>query len=214
MTTSTPPPADVDVVARLRAGPAGADPEAHRRARAAAAAAADRLGLADVACGAVDSPVGTLHVAATDAGVVCIAWAGDDWQARVAATVSPRIVEAPARVDEARRQLDQYFAHQRRAFELTLDWRLSGGFRRQVLQALAEVPFGVVVTYGELAERVGRPGAARAVGSAMAANPVPIVVPCHRVLRTGGGLGGYSGRGGLGTKRALLALEGVVLGVG
>ena len=140
-----------------------------------------------------------------------MAWEGQDWEPRVAAAVSPRIVPLPARVDEARRQLDDYFAHRRTPFDLPVDWSLSAGFRRSVLQVLVDVPYGQVVTYRDLAERTGRPAASRAVGGAMASNPVLIIVPCHRVLQTGGGLGGYSGAGGLDTKRTLLVLEGALL---
>jgi len=195
----------------LRAGPDVPPDEDVDELTRRALVAADADGLVDVAWGAVDSPVGTLHVAATRAGVVSVAWEGQDWQPRVAAAVSPRIVALPSRVDVARRQLDEYFAHRRTAFDVPVDWSLSAGFRRTVLQALADVPYGHVVTYRDLAERTGRPGASRAVGGAMASNPVPIIVPCHRVLRTGGGLGGYSGAGGLDTKRTLLALEGALL---
>lgn len=195
----------------LRAGPpVPADDDLAALTRGALAAA-DADGLVDVGWGAVDSPVGTLHVAATAAGVVSVAWEGQDWEPRVAAAVSPRIVPLPARVDEARRQLDDYFAHRRTTFDLPVDWSLSAGFRRTVLQVLVDVPYGQVVTYRDLAERTGRPGASRAVGGAMASNPVPIIVPCHRVLQTGGGLGGYSGAGGLDTKRTLLVLEGALL---
>jgi methylated-DNA-[protein]-cysteine S-methyltransferase len=109
-----------------------------------------------------------------------------------------------------RRQLDQYFAGKRRAFEVPIDRRLSHGYRRTVLEALTEVPYGETVSYKDLAERTGNPKASRAVGSAMATNPIPIVVPCHRVLRTGGALGGYGG--GLDTKVWLLQLEGALLG--
>jgi methylated-DNA-[protein]-cysteine S-methyltransferase len=114
-------------------------------------------------------------------------------------------------VGQAAVEIDEYFAGTRRAFTVPLDWRLTTGFRRAVLQELARVPFGAVVTYGELAHRVGRPGGARAVGRAMATNPLPLVVPCHRVLAAGGRIGGYSGGTGLDTKRMLLALEGVLL---
>jgi methylated-DNA-[protein]-cysteine S-methyltransferase len=177
--------------------------------------AADGAGLVEVAWGSVDSPVGELHVAVTEVGVVCVAWAGQDWEPRVADAVSPRILPVARRVDAARRQLEEYFAHRRTAFDLAVDWSLTGGFRRTVLQALAaEVPYGQVASYGELAARVGRPGASRAVGGAVASNPIPIIVPCHRVLRTGGGLGGYSGAGGIDTKRTLLALEGALSVVG
>jgi methylated-DNA-[protein]-cysteine S-methyltransferase len=120
--------------------------------------------------------------------------------------VSPRVLESPTRLDEVRRELDEYFAGGRDHFELPLDWQLSGGFRRTVLERLyAEVEYGRTVSYLELATMVGNPKASRAVGTAMATNPIPIVVPCHRVLRTGGQLGGYGG--GLPAKITLLELE-------
>lgn len=200
-----------DLRAALRTGPDIPTDEGFEELTRRALAVADADGLVDVGWGAVDSPVGTLHVAATAAGVVSVAWEGQDWQPRVAAAVSPRIVPLPTRVDEARRQLDDYFAQRRTTFDLPVDWSLSAGFRRSVLQVLVDVPYGQVVTYRDLAERTGRPGASRAVGGAMASNPVPIIVPCHRVLQTGGGLGGYSGAGGLDTKRTLLVLEGALL---
>jgi methylated-DNA-[protein]-cysteine S-methyltransferase len=120
--------------------------------------------------------------------------------------LSPRVMRLPERLEGPRRQLDEYFAGRRRQFELPLDWGLTWGFRRVVLQHLAGLPFGETVTYGRLADAVGHPGAARAVGSAMASNPMPIVVPCHRVVAAGGKLGGYTG--GIDKKRALLGLEG------
>jgi methylated-DNA-[protein]-cysteine S-methyltransferase len=118
-------------------------------------------------------------------------------------------LEDPARLDDVRRQLDEYFDGARRDFDLPLDRQLSHGFRLDVLRELTLVPFGVVLSYRDLATRVGHPGASRAVGTAMATNPIPIVQPCHRVLRTGGALGGYGG--GLDAKRWLLRHEGVLL---
>jgi methylated-DNA-[protein]-cysteine S-methyltransferase len=163
--------------------------------------------LVDVAYATMDSPVGELVVAATPIGVVSLSW-DETMLELVAAKVSPRILEVPARVDDARRQLDEYFDGRRRDFEIAVDLSLSAGFRREVLRALAAgVRFGQVVTYGELAERVGNPKASRAVGSAMASNPIPIIVPCHRVVRSGGALGNYSGKDGIVTKRFLLDLE-------
>jgi methylated-DNA-[protein]-cysteine S-methyltransferase len=129
----------------------------------------------------------------------------------LAGEVSPRVVRLPGRLDEVRRELEEYFAGQRRTFDVSVDRRLSRGYRRTVLEALSrEVPYGHTVSYKELAERTGNPKASRAVGSAMATNPIPIVVPCHRVLRTGGALGGYGG--GLDTKVWLLRHEGALLG--
>jgi methylated-DNA-[protein]-cysteine S-methyltransferase len=173
-------------------------------ALAAAAAGADLL---DVAWCEVDSPIGPLVVAGTQAGLLTVSFSDVDTTLEgLARQVSPRILEHPARLDLVRRQLDEYFEDRRHHFELPLDRRLSKGFRARVLAELERVPFGVVVTYGELAARVGNPRAFRAVGTAMATNPLPIVVPCHRVLRSGGKLGGYGG--GLDAKRWLLRHEG------
>ena len=171
--------------------------------------AADREGLVDVAIATTDTPIGTLSLAATPAGLVRVGFPreGDTFAEELAAHLSPRVAELPARLDDARRQLDEYFEGRRRRFELTVDLALAHGFRRLVLEQLFEtVGFGQTLSYMQLAERAGSPRASRAVGSAMATNPVPIVVPCHRVLRTGGSLGGYGG--GLEVKRWLLALEG------
>jgi methylated-DNA-[protein]-cysteine S-methyltransferase len=176
---------------------------------AAAIARAEADGLVDVAYAITDSPVGPLLVAATAAGLVRLAFEREDDDevlGQLAARVSPRVLEAPARLDEVRRELDEYFAGGRDHFDLALDWRLSAGFRRTVLETLyADVDYGHTVSYLELATMVGNPKASRAVGTAMATNPIPIVVPCHRVLRTGGQLGGYGG--GLPTKIKLLELE-------
>jgi len=176
---------------------------------AAALVRAEAEGLVDVAYATIDSPVGSLLVAATSAGLVRLAFERDDDDEvleQLAQRVSPRVLEAPARLDEVRRELDEYFTGRRDHFELTLDWRLSAGFRRTVLETLyADVRYGHTVSYLELATMVGNPKASRAVGTAMATNPIPIVVPCHRVLRTGGHLGGYGG--GLPAKIKLLELE-------
>jgi methylated-DNA-[protein]-cysteine S-methyltransferase len=130
----------------------------------------------------------------------------DELLGRFSRQLSPRILEHPASTDEVRRQLDEYFEGERTRFELKLDRRLMRGIARDVLAATARVPFGRTTTYGALAERIGRPRASRAVGNALGSNPIPIVVPCHRVLRTGGDVGGYAG--GPSRKRRLLALEG------
>jgi methylated-DNA-[protein]-cysteine S-methyltransferase len=176
---------------------------------AAALARAEAEGLVDVAYATTESPVGTLLVAATPAGLVRLAFEGEDDDevlGQLAERVSPRVLEAPDRLDEVRRELDEYFTGARDHFELPLDWRLSGGFRRTVLETLyADVDYGHTVSYLELATMVGNPKASRAVGTAMATNPIPIVVPCHRVLRSGGQLGGYGG--GLPAKVKLLELE-------
>jgi methylated-DNA-[protein]-cysteine S-methyltransferase len=202
-------PPTTDLEAALRTAPP--DPAEVARAVRAAVERADAEGLVDVAWATVDSPIGPLLLAGTDAGLVKVGFGVEDAALEeLAAHVSPRVLEAPQRLDEARRELDEYFAGRRQAFELPLDWRLSRGFRRTVLEHLyAEVPFGRTVSYLELASKSGNPKASRAVGTAMATNPLPIVVPCHRVLRTGGALGGYGG--GLDAKRHLLALEGALL---
>ena len=135
----------------------------------------------------------------------------EDLLERIAAQVSPRVIEAPGRLDESRRQFDEYFEGERTTFELELDWTLSHGFRRDVLHELVRVPYGEVVTYAELARRADKPKAVRAVGSAMATNPLPVVVPCHRVVRTGGSLGNYGG--GVEMKRWLLTMEGASAGL-
>lgn len=176
---------------------------------AAVLARAETEGLVDVAYATTDSPIGPLLVAVTGVGLVRLAFEREDDDAvleELAARVAPRVLRSAARTDAVRRELDEYFDGRRDHFELPLDWRLSHGFRRTVLEHLyADVPYGRTVSYLELATIVGNPKASRAVGTAMATNPIPIVVPCHRVLRTGGHLGGYGG--GLPAKRALLALE-------
>jgi methylated-DNA-[protein]-cysteine S-methyltransferase len=172
---------------------------------------ADEAGLLDVAWSWVDSPVGRLLVAASPRGLLRLAFPANEPDAvlaSLAARVSPRVLEAPARLDPVRRQLDEYFEGRRQHFDLTVDWALVGEFGRRVLAACAAIPFGSVSTYAALSAEVGAPGAARATGNALGANPVPVVVPCHRVLRTGGGLGGYTG--GVAIKEHLLRLEGVL----
>jgi methylated-DNA-[protein]-cysteine S-methyltransferase len=176
---------------------------------AAALARAESEDLVDVAYAVTDSPVGPLLVAATPAGLVRLGFQTEDHSDildDLAQRVSPRVLEAPSRLDETRRELDEYFEGRRDHFELPLDWQLSRGFRKTVLERLhADVGYGHTVSYLDLATMVGNPKASRAVGTAMATNPIPIVVPCHRVLRTGGQLGGYGG--GLPVKVKLLELE-------
>ncbi|HEY7527414.1 MAG TPA: methylated-DNA--[protein]-cysteine S-methyltransferase [Candidatus Limnocylindria bacterium] len=175
-------------------------------ARRAAAA-----GLADVAYGTMDSPVGPLLVAVTDRGLVRVAFSSERSEevlAELASRVSPRVLRDPARTDEIRRELDEYFAGQRRRFDVRVDWSLVRGFAQGVLRATARVPFGTTTTYRQMAEAAGSPRASRAAGNALGSNPIPIVVPCHRVLHSGGGLGGYAG--GLERKRTLLTLEGAL----
>ncbi|MBI5103862.1 MAG: methylated-DNA--[protein]-cysteine S-methyltransferase [Solirubrobacterales bacterium] len=178
-----------------------------------AAAAARRFTDAaepDVAYATVDSPVGLLVVAATPRGLVRLAYEDGGVDAIVeslAARLSPRILEAPARLDAVRRELDEYFAGRRRAFDLDIDWALYSDFGRRVLQATARIPFGATATYGQVAARAGNAKASRAAGRALGANAIPIVVPCHRVIGTSGRLVGYTG--GVERKVALLRLEGV-----
>jgi len=191
-----------------REGPEGPDTVADLVAQALARA--DAAGLVDVAWAVEDTPIGPLPRAATTSGVVKIAFGADESAlAELAATVSPRLVRLPRRLDALRRQLDEYFVGRRRDFDVGLDRRLSHGYRLAVLEELSLVRFGETVTYKDLAQRTGHPKASRAVGTAMATNPIPIVVPCHRVLRTGGELGGYGG--GLDTKAWLLRHEGALL---
>jgi methylated-DNA-[protein]-cysteine S-methyltransferase len=170
---------------------------------------ASEEGLLDVAYATVDTPVGPVVVAATKRGLVRVALPGEPLDKvldRLAEDISPRVIAYPRRLDEARRELDQYFGGKRQRFELPLDWRLShSGFYRRVLRATAKVPFGEVITYTEAAERAGSPRAFRAAGSALGSNPIPIVVPCHRVVRAGGDIGNYGG--GPELKRFLLELE-------
>jgi methylated-DNA-[protein]-cysteine S-methyltransferase len=179
------------------------------------ASAATEAGVLDVAYATHDSPVGKLLLAATPRGLVRIAYVDVEGQevesvlAKLAARVSPRILLAPRRLDDDRRQLEQYFAGKRTVFELPIDWRLCAGFGRRVLHATARVPFGELVTYRQVATEAGSPRASRAAGNALGANPLPIVVPCHRVVHSGGGLGGYTG--GLERKVVLLGVEGHAL---
>jgi methylated-DNA-[protein]-cysteine S-methyltransferase len=173
-------------------------------------AAAD-AGLLDVGYVIEDSPVGRLLLAVTPAGLVRLAYvdAGEDEDTvlqALAQRVSPRILTAPRRLDEPRRELEQYFAGERRDFEVPIDWQLVRGFGRRILEITSSIPFGSVSTYGAVAAEAGSPRGARAAGNALGANPIPIVVPCHRVLHATGGLGGYTG--GLHRKRQLLAIEG------
>lgn len=169
---------------------------------------AQDAGLLDVAYTTVDSPVGRLLLATTTRGLVCVAFASEDHDrvlAMLAEKISPRVLHAPKRLDEAMRELDEYFAKRRQVFDLELDLSLSHGFRRLVQTHLPEIGYGQTRSYRQVAELVGNPRAVRAVGSACATNPLPIVIPCHRVLRSDGSLGGYGG--GLDAKRTLLRLE-------
>jgi methylated-DNA-[protein]-cysteine S-methyltransferase len=172
------------------------------------AAAADREGLLDVAYRTLDSPVGPLLLAATEQGLVRVAFAGEGHDAvlqALADKISPRVLHAPARLDAATRELAEYFAGQRRRFDLPLDWRLSAGFRRTVLSHLPEIGYGHTASYAAAAALAGRPKAIRAAATACATNPLPVVVPCHRVVLSDGRIGNY--RGGPEAKRILLTLE-------
>ena len=186
-----------------------------------AAQAAERLlvrvsaeGAADIVYGPIDSPFGTLLAATTSKGLVKLAFPEEDPDsllARLSARISPRIVEAPAAaLDPLRRELEEYFSGRRNRFDTALDWSLIGPFATRVLRATAAIPYGDYSTYSEIAARAGSPRGSRAAGNALGSNPIPIVIPCHRVLRSGGALGGYGG--GLDRKRHLLALEGALLG--
>jgi methylated-DNA-[protein]-cysteine S-methyltransferase len=172
--------------------------------------AAEAASLIDVAYARHDTPVGTLVLAATRRGLVRVVYAdGEDAVqealAALARGVSPRVLAAPRRLDAARRELDEYFAGARDRFELAVDWQLTRGFGRRVLRSTARIPYGSVSSYAKVAAAAGSPRGSRAAGNALGANPLPIVVPCHRVLHSGGGLGGYTG--GLERKRTLLAVE-------
>jgi methylated-DNA-[protein]-cysteine S-methyltransferase len=189
--------------------------EAADGSRVAAARLADRAvaeGLVDVALATMDSPVGELLVAVTPRGLVAVSFEDEGRErtvARLTREVSPRVMEAAAPTDEARRELEEYFRGGRRSFELSLDRRLMGPFAEKVLRATSRVGFGQLATYGEIAARIERPHAARAVGRALGSNPIPIVVPCHRIVGAAGALTGYAG--GLARKEILLRLEGSLL---
>jgi methylated-DNA-[protein]-cysteine S-methyltransferase len=172
---------------------------------AAEAAAEDVL---DVAYRTVDSPVGSLLIAATNAGLVRVAYANEDHNRVLQALsdrISPRILQHPARLDAAAQELDEYFGGRRRTFSVALDWQLSAGFRATVLHHLADIEYGHTASYATVAELAGRPKAFRAVGTACATNPLPVVVPCHRVVKSDGSMGGYLG--GVEAKATLLELE-------
>ena len=174
---------------------------------------AEDEGLLDVAYASVDSPLGPLTVAATPRGLVRVSY--DDFRERdltleeLAERVSPRVLESPAKLDPVRRELDEYFEGRRTAFDVPVDWVLARGFAREVLRATARIGFGETGTYASVATEAGSPRAVRAAGNALGSNPMPVVVPCHRVLRTGGALGGYTG--GVERKEFLLRLEGALL---
>ena len=202
-----------DEIERLLAADSGAaiDRAAEDAARRFAERAAAE-GAAAIAYSTIDTPVGTASIAASPRGVISVGLpnrALDDFLAELSASISPRIVEAPGTLDTARRELDEYFTGQREAFDLPLDWRLvPGGFYRKVLRATSRLPFGITATYGEIAAKAGNARAHRAAGTALGSNPLPIVVPCHRIVRSGGDPGNYGG--GPELKRWLLRLEGAL----
>jgi methylated-DNA-[protein]-cysteine S-methyltransferase len=172
---------------------------------------ASEEGLLDVAYTTTDSPFGTLLLARTPKGLVRVGLPNqdaDELLIDLATRVSPRLLEAPPAFDEVRRELDLYFEGRLTEFDLPLDWQLSRDFRRRVLRAIARIPYGQTRSYTQMATSAGNERAVRAAGTACGSNPIPVVVPCHRVLRSGGALGGYGG--GLPMKESLLRLEGVL----
>jgi len=184
------------------------DEAAQHRLHARLAAAAQDAGILDVAYRVVDSPVGRLLLAATEQGLVRVAYDRQDHDrvlSELAASISPRVLRAPGRLDPAARELDEYFAGQRTRFDVPVDLRLARGFRRTVLAHLPEIGYGMTASYAAVARAAGNPRAIRAAGTACATNPLPVVVPCHRVVRSDGTIGQYVG--GADAKRALLALE-------
>ena len=201
---------DFERALQVAVGSLPAQPPAASGRELAERAAAD--GLLDVAYASVDSPLGPLVVAATPRGLVRVAYtepgSADDVLEDLAAGVSPRMLEAPERLDEPRRELDEYFAGHRKGFDLPIDWSILRGFTLKVLRETARIDFGELRSYAEVATAAGSPRAVRAAGNALGANPMPVVVPCHRVVRTGGALGGYTG--GVERKEFLLHLEGIL----
>jgi methylated-DNA-[protein]-cysteine S-methyltransferase len=193
---------------RLRAAIMAPDDWATARLAANLAARATRQGLLDVAYTSLDCPLGTLIVCATPRGVVRIAFDNEPEEQvllQLAAHVSPRILSAPALLDNVRSELDEYFAGLRTAFDLPLDWTLTSGFRRKVLAATDQIPYGRTGTYHSIATAAGSRNAFRAAGTALATNPIPIIIPCHRVVLASGAIGQY--RGGSERKQRLLDLE-------
>ncbi|MGB3953768.1 MAG: methylated-DNA--[protein]-cysteine S-methyltransferase [Brooklawnia sp.] len=185
------------------------EPDALERLHARLEVSAAEARLLDVAYRIIDTPVGQLLLAATDRGLLRVAFERegfDEVLQTLATRVSPRILHSPSRLDQATSQFEEYFAGRLHHFDLPLDHRLSSGFRQKVQQYLPRIDYGHTLSYRQVAEQVGSPNATRAVGTACATNPLPVVVPCHRVLRSDGHLGGYIG--GLEAKSALLTLEG------
>jgi methylated-DNA-[protein]-cysteine S-methyltransferase len=185
------------------------DAEASRRLHGRLVDRAGDAGLLDIAYRTVDTPVGALLLAATPRGLVRVAYAVQDHDAvldHLARAVSPRILRAPARLDAVAREIEEYFAGRRHAFDVPLDLQLAHGFRRAVLAQLREIAYGATASYAAVARAAGHPRAVRAVGTACATNPLPVVVPCHRVVRSDGSIGQYVG--GVAAKETLLSLEG------
>jgi len=194
------------IVHRIEQGFFAGVPEESLRARLAAGA--ERHGLLDVSYRTIDSPLGPLLLAATGKGLVRVAFSQEDHDAvlsRLASDISPRILRTPRRLDKAARELDEYFAGKRRAFTVPVDLQLAHGFRRAVLVHLREIPYGATESYTAVARAAGHPTAVRAAAGACSHNPLPVVVPCHRVVRSDGTLGEYLG--GPAAKRTLLAME-------
>jgi methylated-DNA-[protein]-cysteine S-methyltransferase len=208
------PLTDKQLERMLRQAPTGGDLD---RAVQGVLARADRDGLIDVAYAHVESPFGDLIVARTERGVVEVALPThrgsrqreEQVLEQLATLVSPRVLESPSRLDEERRQLDEYFTGKRERFDVPVDWALTPkGFRNRALHAVARIPYGKTKTYAEIAKAAGNSRAFRAAGTACGHNPVPLIVPCHRVVQSGGGIGNYGG--GPEMKRALLDLEGAL----
>jgi methylated-DNA-[protein]-cysteine S-methyltransferase len=202
--TAPQAPDDSELFAEL----AKVDEKARHRMHEILVAAATEAGILDVAYRTIDTPVGPLLLVATEAGLVRVAYGREDHDLvlnQLANRISPRVLHAPSRLDPAARQIDEYFAGRRSLFDLPLDFRLAHGFRRAVLARLPEIGYGTTATYAAVAAAAGNPKAVRAVGTACATNPLPVVVPCHRVVRSDGTAGQYVG--GTEAKKTLLALE-------
>jgi len=204
MNTVPAPGSDEELFASLPT----TDDGARRRLHARLVVDAAEAGILDVAYRTIDSPVGMLLLAATQKGLVRVAYAVEDHEAvleQLADRVSPRVLRAPARLDEMASDIEEYFAGRRSGFDLPLDFQLAQGFRRTVLSHLPDIGYGQTATYAAIAAAAGNPGAVRAVGTACAKNPLPVVVPCHRVVRSDGTIGEYVG--GVEAKQTLLSLE-------
>jgi methylated-DNA-[protein]-cysteine S-methyltransferase len=197
-----------NTIDRLLSATPEPEPDTIDRLQARLVERAEDEGLLDVSYRTLDSPVGLLLLAATPAGLVRVAFDREDHDAvlaALAARISPRILRSPRRLDDTARQLDEYFAHRRRSFDIPVDLQLTHGFRRSVITHLRDIPYGSTETYAMVAAATGHPAAVRAVGTACAKNPLPLVVPCHRVVRSDGTIGQYGG--GPAAKRQLLELE-------